>query len=214
MFTPTDWIKYALDTCKVPGDVVPIRSLGPSHRERIREHLLELGAQDRYLRFGYHCTDEQINLYVDGLNFSRDEIFGIYNRHLKLLAMAHLALPESGSNNGVAEFGVSVLARSRGRGFGELLFQRSIVHARNAHVNVLFIQALNENVPMLNIVRKAGAEITREGSESECFLRLKPADLDSRVREMMQEQIAQTDYQIKLQSLALMNLLDPRSLVD
>ena len=46
---------------------------------------------DRYLRFGYAATDEQIERYVDGLDFERDEIFGIYNRRLELIAMAHLA---------------------------------------------------------------------------------------------------------------------------
>ena len=40
------------------GALVPIRSLGPAHRERIREHLLSLDTQDRYLRFGYAPTDE------------------------------------------------------------------------------------------------------------------------------------------------------------
>ncbi|HSH90420.1 MAG TPA: GNAT family N-acetyltransferase, partial [Ramlibacter sp.] len=33
--------------------VVPIRSLGPSHRDRIAAHLLALDEHDRYLRFGY-----------------------------------------------------------------------------------------------------------------------------------------------------------------
>ena len=70
---------------------MPIRSLGPGHRERIATHLLALDAHDRYLRFGYAANDEQIQRYVDGLDFERDEIFGIYNRKLELIAMAHLA---------------------------------------------------------------------------------------------------------------------------
>jgi len=32
---------------------VPIRSLGPRHRDRIAAHLISLDAADRYLRFGY-----------------------------------------------------------------------------------------------------------------------------------------------------------------
>ena len=54
---------------------VPIRSLGPSHRERITEHLLALDERDRYLRFGYAANDAQIRRYADGLNFDRDDIF-------------------------------------------------------------------------------------------------------------------------------------------
>jgi hypothetical protein len=68
--------------------MVPIRSLGPSHSERIAEHLRSLPPADRYLRFGYAASDEQIQRYVAGLNFERDEIFGIYNRRLELIAMA------------------------------------------------------------------------------------------------------------------------------
>ncbi|MBX9835241.1 MAG: GNAT family N-acetyltransferase, partial [Burkholderiaceae bacterium] len=71
--------------------VVPIRSLGPAYRERIATHLLALDDADRYLRFGYKASDEQIGRYVADLNFERDEIFGIYNRHLELVAMAHVA---------------------------------------------------------------------------------------------------------------------------
>src|SRR5438046_9957022 len=67
---------------------VPIPSLSPRHRRRIAEHLLELGVADRYLRFGYPATDAQIGKYVDLLGFERDEGFGIFNRRLKLLAMA------------------------------------------------------------------------------------------------------------------------------
>ena len=44
--------------------VVPIRSLGPSHRQRIHNHLLALDEHDRYLRFGYAANDEQIGRYV------------------------------------------------------------------------------------------------------------------------------------------------------
>ena len=70
---------------------VPIRTLGVDHRARIARHLLSLEPNDRYLRFGYMAQDEQIQRYVDGLDFDRDEIFGIYNRKLELIAMAHLA---------------------------------------------------------------------------------------------------------------------------
>ena len=98
--------------------VVPIRSLGPGHRERIAAHLLSLDEQDRYLRFGYAANDEQITRYVDELDFERDDIFGIYNRKLELIAMAHLAFLVEANTPNCAEFGVSVLKKARGRGFG------------------------------------------------------------------------------------------------
>ena len=180
--------------------MVPIRSIGPSHGARIAAHLLSLSPQDRYLRFGYMANDEQVQRYVDGLNFERDEIFGIYNRKLELIAMAHLAFSTDGKLSSCAEFGVSVLATARGRGYGSRLFDRAVIHARNEGVDMMFIHALTENTAMLNIARKGGATIERDGSESEAYLKLPPADLDSRMTEMVEEQIAQTDYRLKVQA--------------
>ena len=187
--------------------MVPIRSLGPSHGERIADHLLSLSAQDRYLRFGYAANDEQVRRYVSGLNFDRDEIFGIYNRKLELIAMAHLAFSVDPKLKSCAEFGVSVLARSRARGYGARLFDRAVMHARNNGVDMMFIHALSENTAMLNIARKAGAKIERDGSETEAYLKLPPADLDSRMTEMVEEQIAQTDYRLKVQAKQFWDLL-------
>ncbi|MES2415670.1 MAG: GNAT family N-acetyltransferase [Pseudomonadota bacterium] len=189
------------------GVMVPIRSIGPSHGERIAAHLLSLDAHDRYLRFGYAANDEQIRRYVSGLDFERDEIFGIYNRRLELIAMAHLAFSTDPNLKSCAEFGVSVLARARGRRYGARLFDRAVMHARNEGVDMMFIHALSENTAMLNIARKAGATIERDGSESEAYLKLPPADLDSRMTELLEEQIAQTDYRLKVQAKQFWELL-------
>ena len=187
-------------TAYVAPLVVPIRSIGPSHGERISAHLLALDAQDRYLRFGYAASDEQIQRYVNGLNYERDDIFGVYNRKLELIAMAHLAFSTNPELKSCAEFGVSVLKHARGRGYGSRLFDRAVIHARNEGVDMMFIHALSENTAMLNIARKAGATIERDGSESEAYLMIPAADLDSRVTEMFDEQIAQTDYRLKVQA--------------
>ena len=179
--------------------MVPIRSLGANHRERIVRHLLALEPHDRYLRFGFAANDAQIERYAESLNFERDEIFGIYNRRLDLIAMAHLAFDPDGKLRDCAEFGVSVLKAVRGRGYGGRLFDRAAMHARNEGVNRMFIHALSENTTMLKIARKAGATVERDGSESEAHLLLLPATLDSRLAELVEEQLAQTDYRIKVQ---------------
>src|SRR6188508_2894051 len=93
--------------------IVPIRALGPGHVPRIAAHLLSLEEHDRYLRFGYNASDEQIQRYVDQLDFERDDIFGIFNRRLDLIAMAHLAfIPNEPGTPAGAEFGVSVLKKA------------------------------------------------------------------------------------------------------
>jgi len=189
---------------------VPIRSLGPRHRERITAHLLSLQVSDRYLRFGYAATDAQISKYVDMLDFEQDEVFGIFNRRLELIAMAHLAhsvVAPNANGTAVSEFGVSVLPQARNRGFGRRLFEHAMLHARNRGVETLLIHALSENVAMLKIARNAGATVVREGSESDAWLRLPPDTLASHVGELVEHQAAELDYRLKLHARQVGDLL-------
>jgi RimJ/RimL family protein N-acetyltransferase len=187
--------------------VVPIRSLNVWHRKRIETHLLGLSPDDRYMRFGYSASDEQIKRYVKSIHFKRDDVFGIYNRSLELIAMAHLARSTDAQHHACAEFGVSVSANARGRGYGTRLFERAVMHARNHGVQVLFIHALSENTVMLKIARKAGATVEREGSESNAYLKLPPPDMQGMVSEMVDEHLAQTDYWLKAQAQDFRNWL-------
>jgi GNAT superfamily N-acetyltransferase len=188
---------------------VPIRSLAERHRARIAFHLLSLDESDRYLRFGFPATDEQIQRYVGSLDFERDEVFGIFNRRLELIAMAHLAyLPVSGDAVATAEFGVSVIKRARGRGYGARLFEHAVLHARNRGCERLFIHALSENTAMLKIARNAGAVVERDGPESEAWLKLPPDSLSSQVGEMVGQRVAEFDYRLKVHAHLLKDWLN------
>jgi hypothetical protein len=138
---------------------VPIRSLAPRHRDRIVRHLLELPEHDRYLRFGYVASDEQVIRYVQQIDFEHDEVLGIFNRRLRLVAMAHLA------------------------------------HLRG--VQTLLIHALSENAPMLRIARHAGAQVVRDGGESQALLRLPADTLASQVEQIVESGAAEWDYRFK-----------------
>lgn len=182
---------------------VPIRSLGPRHRERIVAHLHALDERSRYLRFGYVATDSQIRRYVDTLDFEYDEVFGIFNRRLELIALAHLAHRNAEEKRGLAaasEFGVSVLPKARRRGFGRRLFEHAMLHARNRHVETMFIHALSENMAMLKLAQSAGATIERDGSESQAWLKLPPDSLASHLDQLIVDRAAELDYQLKQQS--------------
>ncbi len=189
------------------GLVVPTRSLGWQHRAAIAKHLLSLMPTDRYLRFGFAATDAQIQRYLASIDFECDEVFGVFNRHLELIAMAHLAFSSNPEAAACAEFGVSVLEHARGRGYGGLLFDRAVIRARNDGVRLLFIHALSENRPMIRIARKAGAELVRDGSETEAHLKLAPANLETRFKDLVQEQVAESDYRLKEQAQTFWNFL-------
>ena len=213
-FTPSLQALSTVDPAKplsVTRPWVLIRSLGPRYRERIVAHLLALDQSDRYLRFGYSATDSQISKYVAFLDFEHDEVFGIFNRRLQLIAMAHLAHPTSapsGETAVMSEFGVSVLPTTRKRGFGRRLFEHAMVHARNRGIETLLIHSLSENTAMLKIARNAGARIERSGSESEARLKLPPDTFSSHVGEMVEQQAAEMDYRLKLRSRQVSTLLD------
>lgn len=190
---------------------VPIRSLAPRHRPRILEHLLALDPHDRYLRFGHPATDAQIEKYVASLDFERDEVFGIFNRRLRLIAVAHLAYEAPQQIPGrpaMAEFGVSVSKSARGKGFGARLFERAVVHARNRKIDTLYIHALSENSAMLKIARKAGAVVERDGSEAQAHLKLPPDTLATHMEQLLERQAAEVDYQLKRQAHRFSALLD------
>ncbi len=187
---------------------IPIRSLSPRHRGRIARHLMALSERDRYLRFGHAAGDAQIQRYVDGLDFDRDEVFGVFNRRLELIALAHLAYPRPGQTPAAAEFGGSVAAAVRGRGYGARLFEHAMLHARNRGLDTLFIHALSENTTMLHIARRAGAVVQRDGSESEAFLKLPQDTLASRVEQWVGDGAAELDYRFKQQSLLVDDVID------
>jgi RimJ/RimL family protein N-acetyltransferase len=121
--------------------------------------------------------------------------------------MAHLAFSRDPDHLECAEFGVSVLKKARGRGYGAQLFERAEIHARNEGVELLFIHALSENTAMLKIARKAGATLERVGSETDAYLRLPPATLDSRMSELLDERLAQTDYRLKVRAKSFWDFL-------
>lgn len=179
---------------------IPIRSLGPRHRPRICAHLLSLDEGDRYLRFGYAASDAQIASYVEQIDFERHEVFGVCNRRLELVAVAHLA-HMADSEPLASEFGVSVSRKARGRGLGHRLFEHAMLHARNRGVKRLFIHALSENGAMLKIARDSGATIERFGAESQAWLQLPPDTIASRVGEIVEQRAAEIDYQMKLRAL-------------
>lgn len=186
---------------------VPIRPLGERHRALILTHLLGLNDHDRYLRFGYPASDERIQTHVASLDLAHDDLFGIFNRRLQLVAIAYLAYSElAGAQHGIrrmAEFAVSVDHRARGRGYGNRLFAYAVRHARNRGVDRLFIHALSENTAMLRIARKAGATMHREGGESEGWLQLPPDSLRSQAEELLANSVADLNYVAKLQTRRL-----------
>lgn len=179
---------------------LPVRTLNASQREKVLEHLLELDKADRILRFSHAASDAQIRRYVAQLDFVHDEVFGVFDRKLSLVALAHLAFSGDGLT---AEFGVSVLRRHRGRGFGKRLFEHTVMHARNRGVSTMILYVEPANQAMLEIVRRAGADVSIDADQAIARLPLATHSLVSRVGALIESHVAEFDYQLKLQTQRL-----------
>ena len=133
------------------------------------------------------------------IDFQQDEVFGIFDHRLQLLAISHLACCDvAGAHPGMrrlAEFAVSVDLRARGRGYGARLFDHAVRHARNHGIDRIYIHALSENTAMLRIARQAGAELRNEGGETEAWLHLPPDTLMSQLEELFARQATELSYQ-------------------
>jgi len=190
-----------------PGkQAVLVKALGERDRRRILRHFLALDRDDRLLRFGIMLQDPQVAAYVAKLDFSRDIVFGVYNRLFQLVGVGHLgftskdAHPDSihyTDKEKVAEFGVSVSKSARGQGVGTRLFERAAIHCRNSDVDTLYMQCLSSNRTMMHIAKKAGMEIQRDYGEADAHLHLPPPSPASVLAEALDEQFAKIDYTVK-----------------
>lgn len=68
------------------------------------------------------------------------------------------------------------------------------MHARNEGVDRFLVHALTQNRTMLGIAKAAGASIVTEGDESQAMIMLPPADLDSQLSEVWQDNLARLRY--------------------
>ncbi|WP_034299777.1 GNAT family N-acetyltransferase [Herbaspirillum sp. RV1423] len=208
-----DRLKHAISAIAEASDkpMILVKELSPRSRRHLLRHFLALEEKDRLLRFGTKLSDDLVTRYVEKIDFSRDTIFGVYDRKMRLLGVGHLAFapreatPVSGATikARVAEFGVSVSAAARGMGVGTKLFMRAAIHCRNADVDTLYMHCLSSNKVMMHIAKKAGMEIHRDYGEADAYLKLQPANSASVFHEAMEEQAAMLDYIIKANMRAL-----------
>ena len=185
---------------------VVVKNLSERHRRRLLRHFQALPPEDRLLRFGSQITDELIADYVHGLDFRRDQLFGVFDPAFRLVGVGHLAFSPSHqklawsqatTKEQVAEFGVSVSTTARKRGVGSKLFERAMIHCRNADVDTLYMHCLSSNATMMHIARKAGMEIQRAYGEADAYLKLPPGSPGSMLQEALDEQVAMFDYTFK-----------------
>jgi RimJ/RimL family protein N-acetyltransferase len=167
-----------------------VQKLAAVQRPQLLRHLLDLSTADRRMRFGASMQDEAVAHYVEGIDFARDKVFGIFGLDMEVVGMAHLALDRA---QRFAELGLSVDAHERGKGFGFALLQRAKLHAVNLGFRTLFMYCLTENKTMVHLARKAGLKVVAEQGAADAHLRLDPPNYGAVAQEAVEDQIALVD---------------------
>jgi len=167
-----------------------VQKLAAFQRPELLRHLLALPMPDRRLRFGALMQDAAVEHYVEGIDFARDKLFGIFGLDMQLVGMAHLALDRE---QRFAELGLSVDTGERGKGFGFSLLQRAKLHAVNLGYRTLFMYCLSENKTMVHLARKAGLKVVAEQGAVDAHLRLDAPSYGAVAQEAVEDQIALID---------------------
>jgi RimJ/RimL family protein N-acetyltransferase len=131
----------------------------------LNTHILELPSHDRYLRFGYSASDDNITSYVEKSISAIDNYWwGIYDHDL-LIASLHVAV---GSD--VAEFAFTVHVDYRGQKLGQLLFARGYQLVTEFRIDKIYLACLSQNAGMRAIAKKFGLSVVTYGSDTEATI--------------------------------------------
>ena len=180
-----------------------VHLLSERHREALLAHFLQLGPEDRHLRFGTSIGDAGIGVYVDSLDFTESDVFGVFDEHLQVVGAVHLACAAD-----EAELGLSVLKDARGKGIGNSVFGRATVHLSNRFVRRVYMHCLRENQAVIHIAVKNGMRVALDGSEADAWLELPNASPGSVTAEWMASRLALLDYRQKIGAQSTRKMLE------
>jgi len=161
-------------------------------REQLADHLLALDLPSRHMRFGFACNDDSIREYAANISCS-DFILGIKESitNNTIVAAVHLALSKDGKS---AELGISTLAQSRRKGYGERLLRYTVDMLRNRKINQLYSVCIPENLPLLKLLQKLNiTSITSVPGEKEARINIPMAGMDSLITELRNDRLVIID---------------------
>lgn len=141
----------------------PIYILNSSHCQKIIDHFLNLSSEDKRLRFGFSINSDGIENYVKHINFNNKECLGYFDEKNNIKGFAHLT---KSNKNYVAELGLSVNSDFQGKGIGFSLLIYSSHWAKKLNYDFINIECLNNNIKIINWVKKAGFPIQKIGFEA------------------------------------------------
>lgn len=147
-------------------------------------HLNSLPSEDKYLRFGYQATENQIRRYVETsisteITRTNADMWYAVKCDGEIVATLHVAI-----RGDLAEFAFTTSPAHRRKGLGQMLFGRGFQLTTEFCITKIYLSMLSSNGPMKHIARKFGLAVITEGPDAECSIQIQyPVPL-SRVEEV------------------------------
>lgn len=133
-------------------NVPVVEKLGTRDLPEIRQHLLRLDRETRYMRFGSFVNDDTIRNYADRIFDMGSVVYGVFQAG-KLRAVGELCgLYRSWPLS--AELALSVEPDWQSQGIGNALVSRLVTVAQNRSIRSLSVMFLNDNDKMRRIAAK------------------------------------------------------------
>ena len=168
----------------------------PYHEyDRYRKHLLALDIDSRYLRFGYHITDETINTLCNTFeeNFHRHRVFVIEDDNLDVVGAGHISL-----EGRPIELAFSVLKSYQDKGMGHSLMSRVVEWCQNRGIKAGCMVCLKHNAAIKKLAAKHGILVSN-GGETLADIQIPDANAVSLIHEAVDNGISKLDHLGKLQ---------------
>jgi len=169
------------------------RRLLPYEYDKYHHHLTRLDNDSKRLRFGITVSNEFIRTFCESVKNAPDEhvLFGIEDRHLNLIAVAHVALDEQAND---IELAFSVLKRHQRQGLGNALFKRVLQWCRVNNKLKGRIICLPSNLAIKHLCTKWGLEVVTDAVDSHVDISLPQADFNTHVSEIQDAGTAVINY--------------------
>jgi len=141
-----------------------IYRLPQSELHRYRAHLLLLDDESRYMRFGFHISNDIINQLCDKweLNSDNHKIFAIENENLEVVGVAHVSMESD-----IPELAFSVFKEYQHKGMGDALMKRAIEYCQNKGIKHGYMVCLPSNSKIKGLARKNNILIHTEDRDCE-----------------------------------------------
>jgi RimJ/RimL family protein N-acetyltransferase len=145
-------------------NMMPRKLYYESDKTKLINHFLDdISNDDRYLRFGYPASDNNVMDYIEKSlkNFSDTDMWFVVEKDNYFIGTVHVSLNKS--SNSYAELGFTVSPNHRNQGIGQYLFDRAATWAVMKGYNNLYTQCLSENKVMQHIAKKNGMTVVTIG---------------------------------------------------